>query len=575
MTLRNFGVAALVVVTLALGKPVLMPIALAFYLTFLLTPPSDWLERLGLPRPLSVAVVLGAALAAFAAFASVLITQAAALATQINTYSAQIRGKLASLREGGLGGFADLQKSFNDLGKAFDPDWTLDAAPSPVRIIAETSSLLTKAEHALGPVLGPLAFGTIVVVMVLFMLAHREDLRGRLIQLVGPGNVTLTTRTMADVVNRVSYLLLTQLYVNAAFGAVIALGLYWIGVPYALLWGSLAALLRFVPLLGALIAALLPTVVALAVFPGWREVLLTAGLFIGVDTLVANLIEPWIVGKRTGVSALALLVSALFWTWLWGPLGLLLATPITVCAAAVSRQVPALSFLQTLLGDETGLQSQVNFYQRVLARAGKDALRIAKRYVASGSLQRAFDELLVPTLELVAADEQAGAIEADIASRVVGDLRDIVRKLPADRTAAVGQVNGLKVLGIAASSESDGLLLEMLAVASPGVDLKALDIGERASVIAAACEREAQAICIAALTPGAKVNARFYCRRLRTLFPELPIWVFSPEAEGKSLKEAAARLREAGASEVVGSVREAARLLEAAASGRRLDWMSA
>ena len=562
MTLRNFGVAALIVVSLALGKPVLMPVALAFYLTFLLTPPSDWLERLGLPRPLSVAVVLGSTLAACAALASVLITQAAGLATQINTYSAQIRGKLASVREGGLGGFADLQKSFNDLGKAFDPDWVLDAAPSPVRIVAESASPLTKAEHALGPVLGPLAFATVVVVMVLFMLAHREDLRGRLIQLVGPGNVTLTTRTMADVVKRVSFLLLTQLYVNAAFGVVIALGLYFIGVPYALLWGTLAAMLRFVPLLGTLVAALLPTVVALAVFPGWREVLLTAGLFIGVDVLVANLIEPWIVGKRTGVSALALLISTLFWTWLWGPLGLLLATPITVSAAAVSRQVPALSFLQTLLGDETGLESQVNFYQRVLARAGRDALRIAKRYVASGSLQRTYDELLVPTLVLLAADEQSGAIEADVVSRVVGDLRDILRKLPTVRNSAEGRVR-LRVLGIAAGSESDGLLLEMLAIGSPGVNLSALGVSERATVIAAASESETQAICIAALTPGAKVNARFYCRRLRALFPERPIWVFSPEPEGKRLKEAAARLREAGASEVVDSVREATRLLEA------------
>lgn len=570
MTLRNFAMTALVIAALALGKPVLMPIALAFYLTFLLTPPSDWLERLGLPRSLSVAVVLGATLAAFVAFASALITQAAALATQINTYSAQIRDKLASLRHDGLGGFADLQKSFYDLGKVFDPDWALDAAPSPVRIVAEGASPLTKAEHALGPVLGPLAFATIVAVMVVFMLAHREDLRGRLIQLVGPGNVTLTTRTMSEVVNRVSHLLLTQVYVNVAFGAVIALGLYLIGVPYALLWGSLAALLRFVPLLGVLVATLLPMVVALAVFPGWREVLLTGGLLIGADVLVANLIEPWIVGKRTGVSALALLISALFWTWLWGPLGLLLATPITVCAASVSRHVPALAFLQTLLGDETGLESQVNFYQRVLARAGKDALRIAKRYVASGSLQRAFDELFVPTLELVAADEQAGAIEPDVAHRVAVDLRELLRKLPNPRPVNAGSVGTLNVLGIAAGSESDGLLLEMLAIASPKGAVKALGISERAAVIAAAVESQAQAFCIAALTPGAKVNARFYCRRLRALFPDRPIWVLSPEAGGSSLKEAAARLREAGATEVVGSVQEAAQLLESASEEHQL-----
>jgi len=565
MTFGRVGVVAVIIAMLALGKPVLMPVSLAFYLTFVLTPPSDWLERRGAPRLFSVTVVLGGTLAVVAALGSVLLTQAAALAAQMNTYSAQIRDKLARLREGGLSGFTDLQKSFADLGKAFDPDWALDAAPAPVRVIAEGASPFSKAEHALGPILGPLAFIMIVVVMAIFMLAHREDLRGRLIQLVGPRNVTLTTRTMADAVNRVSHLLLTQLYVNAGFGAVIALGLYAIGIPYALLWGTLAAFLRFVPLLGALISAVFPTMVALAIFPGWREVGLTAGLFVGVDTLVANLIEPWIVGKRTGVSALALLISALFWTWLWGPLGLLLATPITVCAAAVARHFPSLSFLNTLLGDETGLESQVNFYQRVLAKAGKDALRIARRYAARGSLQRTFDELFVPTLELVAADEQAGAIDTADVSRVVADLRDIVGRLPAARPNAAQATTGLKVLGIAAGSEADGLLLQMLALASTGVDLQALTFGERAAVVAAARASEPQAILIAALTSGANVNARFYCRRLRALFPALPIWVISPGSEGKSLKEAAARLREAGASDMVVSIGETARLLESVA----------
>jgi predicted PurR-regulated permease PerM len=567
MTLGRVGVAALFVAMLALGRPVLMPVALAFYLTFVLTPPSDWLERRGAPRALSLTVVLVGTLSLFAALGSVLLAQAAALAAQMNSYSAQISDKLARLRTGGLSGFTDLQKSLSDLGKAVDPDWALDAAPAPVRVIAEGSSPLSKAEQALGPILGPLALFMIVVVMVVFMMAHREDLRGRLIQLVGPRNVTLTTRTMADAVNRVSHLLLTQLYVNAGFGAVIALGLYGIGIPYALLWGTLAAVLRFVPLLGALISAILPTMVALAIFPGWREVLLTAGLFVGVDTLIANLVEPWIVGKRTGVSALALLISALFWTWLWGPLGLLLATPITVCAAAVARHVPELSFLNTLLGDETGLESQVNFYQRVLAKAGKDALRIARRYAARGSLQRTFDELFVPTLDLVTADEQAGAINHEDVSRVVADLRDIVGRLPAARSNAAPATNSLKVLGIAAGSEADGLLLQMLAIAATSVDLQALPVSDRTAVISAARESEPQAIWIAALTGGANVNARFYCRRLRALFPALPIWVISPGSEGKSLKEAAARLREAGASDVVASVSEAVRLLTSAAVG--------
>ena len=555
MSLGRVGLMALVVAMLSWGKPVLMPIALAFYLTFILTPPADRLERWGVPRALSLTLVFGAALSAVVALGSVLVAQAADLARQMKTYSAQILDKLANLRHAGLGAFADLEGSFAELGKAFDPDWAVNATPSPVRVIAEGTSPLSKAEQALGPVLGPLAFVTIVVVMAVFMLAHREDLRGRLIQLMGPRNVTLTTRTMADAVKRVSHLLLTQAYVNAAFGAVISVGLYFIGIPYALLWGTLAALLRFVPLLGALTATIFPTLAAVAIFPSWREALLTAGLFVGVDTLVANFIEPWIIGKRTGVSALALLISALFWTWLWGPLGLLLATPITVCAATVSRHVPELAFLNVLLGDETGLESRVNFYQRVLAQASKDALRIAKRHVAGGSLSRTFDELLVPTLELLAADEQVGAVDQESAARVVADLRDIVRKL-AIRPNVKSQ-RSLAVVGIASDTSADALLLEMLGLGALDAEVVVIAPGARQDVLAAAAASEPHAVCIAALSPASNVNARFYCRRLRALFPHLAIFVLSPDIDGKRPKEADARLREAGASEVLGSVQDA------------------
>ncbi|HYP90133.1 MAG TPA: AI-2E family transporter [Polyangiaceae bacterium] len=557
MILRRVGLLALVVAMLALGKPVLMPVALAFYLTFVLTPPSDRLERWGVPRALSVTLVFVAALSALVGLGTVLVAQAADLARQLKTYSAQMGEKLVNLRQGGFGPFTEFERSLADLGKVFDPDWALSAAPSPVRVVAEGSSPLSKAEQALGPVLGPLAFVTIVVVMALFMLAHREDLRGRLIQLVGPRNVTLTTRTMADAVNRVSFLLLTQAYVNAGFGAVISVGLYLIGIPYALLWGSLAALLRFVPMLGALIATVLPTLVAFAIFPGWREVLLTGGLFLGVDTLTANLIEPWIIGKRTGVSALALLISALFWTWLWGPLGLLLSTPITVCAATISRHVPELAFLNVLLGDETGLESRVNFYQRVLAQAGKDALRLAKRHAAGGSLSNTFDELLVPALELLAADEQVGAVDQVAAARVVSDLRDLARRLAEQRPARKPSASSSDVLGIASDSSADALLLEMLDFGSANIGVSIIAPGPRAEVLAAAEASSPRAICIAALSQAANVNARFYCRRLRACFPQLPIFVLSPDIDGKRAKEADARFREAGATDVVGTMREA------------------
>jgi predicted PurR-regulated permease PerM/CheY-like chemotaxis protein len=556
---------AIFVAMLAFGKPVLMPISLAFYLAFVLTPPSNQLERLGVPRSLSVTAVVGTALTIVGVLGTVLLAQAADLSRQLKTYAAQMSDKLAGLRHGSIGALSDLSSAFTELTRALDPSLRLATPATPVRLVADGQSALERLEGALGPLLQPLAVVTVVFVLAIFMLANREDLRGRLIQLVGPENLTVTTHTMAEAVNRVSRLLLTQAYINTGFGAVIALGLYLIGTPYALLWGVIAALLRFVPLLGALIATLLPTLVAFAVFPGLREALLTLGFFFVVEAVVNNVVEPMVLGKRTGVSALALLMSALFWTWLWGPAGLILATPFTVCAAVVGRHVPELAFLTIMLGDDAGLNPEVNFYQRTLAKATKDAWRLAKRMAGETSLSQTYDELLVPALGLMVHDLNLEAITPAVADRVVQDVAEIANRLrPLPASAADAPASGRRrIVGVAAESNADPLLLQMLRalLGDESVDLAVVSGSGRAEILAAALREQPDVVVVAALPPSGNVNARFLCRRLRAELPEAYILVFVPESESSASKEAAARLREAGANGTAASLREASRLL--------------
>ena len=433
-----------------------------------------------------------------------------------------------------------------------------------MRVVSSGASAFQRLEQAVGPLLEPIALVILVLVMTIFVLAHREDLRGRLIQLVGPQNVTVTTRTMDEAVKRVSHFLLTQAYINAGFGTVVAIGLYLIGLPYAALWGALAAILRFVPLLGVLIATLLPALVAFAIFPGWRETLMTVGLCLTVDAIVANFVEPLVLGKRTGVSALALLISALFWTWLWGPIGLVLATPLTVCVAVMGRHVPELSFLAIALGDDPGLNQEINFYQRILARATKDAQRIAKRKATETSLPGAFDELMIPALRLMVRDQNLQAINQNVANRVVSDMGDIVARLNA---ADVPEQHALKtttIVGIPAESNADKLLLQMLerALSEQSRTLLAVEETDRAGALAEAIRQQPTVVCIAALPPSGNVNARFLCRRLRAELPHVYILVLHPEASANRSPEAAARLREAGANSVAFGLREATNFVD-------------
>jgi predicted PurR-regulated permease PerM len=561
LNVGRLGQVALVVAILYAGRPVLVPLALSLYLAFILTPASNRLEQWGLPRGLSVAAVLTAALGALFVLGALLVAQVADLASKLHAYSSQMASKLASLRGDGFKLFRDSSRALSELARGVEQQLGTGDQLTAVRVVPGGASAMQRLEETAGPVLEPVAGLILVLVLTVFVLAHREDLRGRLILLLGTQNVTVTTRTMTEAFTRVSHLLLTQAYINSAFGAVIAAGLYVIGVPYALLWGAIAGILRFVPLLGPMVATLLPTLVAFVSFPGWQQSVLTVGLFLVVDMALANFIEPLVLGRRTGVSALALLISAVFWTWLWGGLGLLLATPITVCAAAVGRHVSELRFLAVALGDEPGLNPDLNFYQRTLARASKDAYRLLRRKVADSSLVAASDQLLIPALRLMVTEQRLHAINQDVADRLVSDLIALVIRLRVG--ASDQQRQNRAIVGVGAETLADALLLRLLdsALAERGVALHALPPSTREQSLATTVAQRPALVCIAALPPAGNTNARFLCRRLRAELPGAYILVLAPETEQLRSREAEARLREAGANQVVTTMTDATRLL--------------
>ena len=547
----------LILAFLWLASPVVVPVVLAFYLAFVLAPPCTWLERLGVPRALATGLVFSSALAAVGIVGAVLLSQVLDLAAQLKTYSAQMSEKLAGIREGRLQVVNDLSNAFAELSRRIDPETAAELS-TPVRIVSGTGSAFGRLQDAVGPVLEPAAVGLFVLVMTLFIVARREDLRGRLIQLMGPKNVTVTTQTLGEAMTRIGHLLLTQVYINASLAAVVAAGLYAIGIPYALLWGVLAGILRFVPLVGGWIAGAFPALVAFIVFPGWREAALTMGFFFVTEVTLSNFLEPLVLGKRTGVSALALLVAALFWTWMWGPFGLVLATPVTVCAAVVGRHFPNLAFLAVAFGDEPGLNAELDLYQRLLSGTFKDALVFAKRRATETSPSETFDELLVPALALLASDLDSHTISDETAARVAKDIDTIARRLtsPARERA---QPSTISVTGLAAVPLFDAPILQMLGVML-SLEGRALDVlgpASRADTLTRAAQLKPALLCIAALPPSGNANARFLCRRMRAEFPSAFIVALVPGATDKHSQESAARLREAGANVVTHSVAEA------------------
>jgi predicted PurR-regulated permease PerM len=418
--------------------------------------------------------------------------------------------------------------------------------PVPVEVIAPPSNALQSVRDIVGPLIGPLGTALMVVVFAIFMLMQREDLRDRFMRLVAEGHLNVMTQAMDEAARRVSRYLMMQFIVNFTFGTLIATGLYFVGVPNALLWGALAGSLRFVPYVGSLIAGALPFLMALAVFGDWTRPLLTLGLFLVIEITVANVIEPWLYGTHTGISSLAILVAAVFWTVLWGPVGLILSTPLTVCLLVVGRYVPQLEFLHILLGDQPVLAPHAQFYQRLLAMEQREAQYVSESFLKEKPLIDLYDEVIIPALAMAEQDRHQGLLEPTKEAFIVQSINELLVELanyrpeppagdrsedePSHRSSNPAMMSRFpaRVVCLPANDQADEITATMLGqiLEQAGYPAISLSVAEAPlEILEEISHHTGDIVCICALPPFAILNARTLSKRLRARFPELKIIV--------------------------------------------------
>jgi predicted PurR-regulated permease PerM len=568
--------AAVIVGALHFGRDILLPFALSILLSFLLAPLVERLEKWKVGRVPSVLAVVTIALLSFGALGLVLAHQVYDLAYRLPEHKKNILAKIQTFQGDGTGVLARLTKSVDDMRATLSAppgqkpagdvkdvakppveesqrlptagpplslpgEQTVPPQP-PIRVeVVESLSAQEIAQGVLGPLISPLASAAIVIVFLIFMLLKREDLRNRFIQLVGGERLNVTTQALDDAGRRISRYLLMQLIINSAYGLVICAGLLLIGMPNALLWGALTAMLRFVPYIGPWIAAVMPIAISLAVFDGWLQPALVLGLFIVNELISNNFIEPWLYGSSTGISTIGILASAVFWTWIWGPIGLVLATPLTVCLTVVGRHVPQLAFFNVMLSDQETLAPHSRFYQRLLALDPEEATEVAEEYLATTSLADLYDTVLLPALSLAEQDRHRGNLDdakeqfiLQATREIVDDIGERIAKATdevahaTERAPCIGPAAKARVLCLPARDEADelaGMMLVQLlcqrGIAARVISTKTLSGEMLDQVEAESCV----AVCVSALPPFAATHARYLSKRLKLRFPHLRIVV--------------------------------------------------
>jgi predicted PurR-regulated permease PerM len=583
----NVTLTTFIIGALYFGKEIIIPLALAALLTFLLSPLANRLQRY-VGKIASVLMVVAMIFALTVSGGWVLTTQLMDLGARLPDYKENIRTKIRSAQLPTGGALTKLSEAFDDLKKELPiadegesgPVWggAESQRATPVRVVdTPDATPFEMAKLVISPVLGPLGTAAMVLLLLIFMLLQREDLRGRLIRLIGQGRIGATTRAMDDAATRVTRYLLMQLVVNVTYGIPVAIGLYFIGVPNAILWGAFAAVLRFIPYAGPWIAAAFPIILSLAVSPDWTTPLLTISLFVVLELLSNNVMEPWLYGSSTGVSSLALIVAAVFWTWLWGPVGLVLATPITVCLVVMGRHIPKLSFLSVILSDEEALTPAEDCYHRLLRTGEHDEMELVETYLKNHTQSDLYDSVLMPVIVTAETDhrlglldkEQLGFVQAGI-SEILDELDDHlapVGKIPpgkaADRIDVETPVIGCSIYSIPARAERDELAGSMLAQLLQPHDFTVINgTGKRVAAerIMDVKRVKPDVVCISVVPPSTVSHARYLCLKIKEALPEQKIVVGlwgHPERSQDGIKA----LLEAGADEVVTSFAEVQKVM--------------
>jgi len=533
-----------VIAAMSLAAEVLKPLALAVLLSFALAPLAGFFERRRVPRAAAVILTVALALGSLSGIGYVVVRQLSTLAYELPSYQKEIQKKVDFLKPSDDTALRRAQKVAGDVARSLDaPVVPGHEEAMDVRVI-EQPTFRQRLQAAVGPYLEFIGVGAFVLILVLFMLMNREALGDRIVQLFGQRQINLTTRTMGEIGQRISRYLAMITLVNSGFGLILGLGLWAIGVPYAVLWGCLAAMMRFIPYVGAAVAFGLPLVFSVAYFPGWGQPLEVVAFF-GVVEVALGYLEPVIYGKTTGVSALGLLVAAMFWTWLWGLLGILLSTPMTVCLAVLGKYVPSLSFFATLLGEEGELDQDIRFYQRLVSLDQDGATAVVEATLKERPREEVFDQILVPALSRAGRDALRGELEENDTAfirRVIGAILDdlegteeISLKTPArSGEGEPGRADGtvasppFAVAGVAASGTFDALTLRMLGqILAPSkctlVNIEGagspMQLADRVAEVCPAM------VILSHLPPEALAQARYQVRRLRARFAGLPIVV--------------------------------------------------
>jgi predicted PurR-regulated permease PerM len=557
------------IAALYFAKAILLPLALAILLSFLLAPLADRLERWRVPRVPAVLAIVLMVFVVFIGVGSIVTYQLVDLTQQFKDHETTLIKKMEDLRPDSQL-VARVSKTFNEVRNALagkpaenqanpqSPPASTESKAVEVKVVELPQSVLAQIHDWLGALLAPTATAGLVIVLVLFMLLDRENQRSRLVQLFGRSHLHSTTEAIHEVAGRVGSYLRMLFLVNAGYGLAIAAGLWLIGVPGAIMWGVLGFSLRFLPYIGAWIGATIPLLISIATTEGWTQPLLVLGWYVVVELVVYNVIEPLVYGKSVGVSTIGVIISAIFWTWLWGPVGLILAMPMTVCLLVTARYVPQLYFITLLLADQSPLSAAERLYGRWLAFDFHEPLKLARAHLKESTLASFYDEVMVPALTMAEHDRHAGLLNDDQTAFVVEAAEDLVEELNDTATSTQGtkpagqlpttiraedvghsSLPKARVLCIPLRDEADEaaarMLAQLLVVEGFSVDIGGADslTGEMVDRVA---DSEIDIVVISILPPITPRDSRLLWKRLRSRYPDLPIvvgfWTESPGREG-------------------------------------------
>ncbi len=501
--------------------------------------------------------------------------QLAGLANELPQYRRNIREKIADLRDLKKGGALEQVEDTVTEVKAELKKKEAGAKESPPRqvvVAAEEESGFWPIPLATGPMVERLAAVGLAIVLVIFMLIQREELRNRLIRILGYGRLTVTTKALEEAGQRISHYLLAQFLINTGFGITVAAVLLLIGIPYAPLWGFMAFVLRFVPYVGPWLAAIMPTALSLAYFPGWITPLTVVGAFVVLELTTNLLLEPLFYGESAGVSEIAILIMAAFWTWLWGPFGLILATPLTVCLVVFAKYVPEMTFVTVLLSDAPALEPHINYYQRMLAVDQDEGEEIVQEYLKSHPAEELYDQVIIPALSRAKHDRRHNQLTESDERALYDGTRAILEDLEEGQTdsasrdskAEVAQASSASenvehVLGFPADGKADEVALltfeKILDLRRHKIDVVSADMlaAEMGSLVE---QKQVKIVCIGSIAPGGLAHARYLCKRIRARCPQVKILVGRWGFAG-SLENSRTTLTAAGADRIAGTLVEA------------------